>query len=196
MALKSQPVALAIIQGHLHGYRGHQWWRSQAHMDRDLPEIVATWKQTVHGLYWPSPADSDHWLTCTGFPPENWRTALFEEISLPGFCATLLHKVKQQFHGRFQLDLRRQISDATSQRETLLGQGGTHRPALRPAAPSGPGTWTRTTDDLGHQPPWVDDMCRNNNIPAQQRGSLLVPLCWLYHVCTAYALASFSQSSP
>ena len=147
MALKSQPVALAIIQGHLHGYRGHQWWRSQAHMDRDLPEIVATWKQTVHGLYWPSPADSDHWLTCTGFPPENWRTALFEEISLPGFCATLLHKVKHQLHGRFQLDLRRQISDATRQRETLL--------VHRPAAPSEPGTWTRTTDDLGHQPPWT-----------------------------------------
>ena len=123
MALKAQLVALTLIQGHLHGYRGHARWYNQEDMDRDLPAIVARWEAAVRGLSWPSPADSDYWLSCTGFPPSYWRTALFDTVRRPGFGASLLRKVKHRLHGRFRVDLRRQISEATRQRESLREQG-------------------------------------------------------------------------
>ena len=123
MALKAQLVALTIIQGHLHGYRGHARWHNQEDMDRDLPGIVARWEAAVRRLSWPTPADSAYWLSCTGFPPSYWRTALFATIRRPGFGVTLIRNVKHRLHGRFRLDLRRQISVATQDRESLREQG-------------------------------------------------------------------------
>ena len=123
MALTAQLVALTLIQGHLHGHRGHARWHNQEDMDRDLPGIAARWETAVRGLSWPSPADSDYWLSCTGFPPTYWRTAFFDTVRRPGFGATLLRKVKHRLHGRFRVDLRRQISAATCQRESLREQG-------------------------------------------------------------------------
>ena len=119
MALKAQLVALTLILGHLHGHRGHSRWLTSADMDRDLPGIVARWEAAVRSLSWPSPADSDYWLSCMGFPPTFWRTTLFDTVRRPGFCATFLRNFKRRLHGRFGLDLRRQISEATRQRESL-----------------------------------------------------------------------------
>ena len=123
MALKAQLVALTIIQGHLHGHRGHLLWRSQDHMDTGLPRIIEQWERFVRGLSWPSLTACNHWMDCTGYPPSYWRTASLREISRPGFCANLIRKVKHWLHGRFREDLRRQISEATRARETLREQG-------------------------------------------------------------------------
>ena len=74
-------------------------------------------------LSWPSPTDRAHWLNCMGFPPAFWRTTSLEVISRPGFCATILRNVKHRLHGRFRLDHRRKISEASRQRESLREQG-------------------------------------------------------------------------
>ena len=123
MALKAQLVALTIIQGHLHGYHGHSPWHTQSQMDRDLPPIIARWERSVNHLVWPSPADSGYWLAFTGFSPSHWRLSTLDEIRRPGFCRNLIQKVKHRLHGRFRLDLRRQISAATCAREALREQG-------------------------------------------------------------------------
>ena len=58
-----------------------------------------------------------------GFPPAHWRTTTLDAIRRPGFCATILRKVKHRLHSRFRLDLRRQISEATRKWESLREQG-------------------------------------------------------------------------
>ena len=123
MALKAQLVALIVIQGHLHGYRGHRQWHTQTHMDQDLPAILSIWERAVSRLSWPSAADVAYWLGATGAPPAFWRTATLPTVSKPGFCASLIQKVKRRLHGRFRLELRRQISASTCAREALREQG-------------------------------------------------------------------------
>ena len=75
-------------------------------MDRDFPEIVARWEAAVLPIV----------LSCKGFPPTCWRTALCDAVCRPGFGTTLLRNVKHRLHGQFRSDLRRQISEATRQR--------------------------------------------------------------------------------
>ena len=123
MALKAQLVALTTIHGHLHGHRGHRPWRTQAQMDQDLPPIIATWERLVRRLSWPTAGEVDHWLGAAGAPPTYWRTASLLAIRRPGFCEVLIQKVKKRLHGRFRLELRRQISAATCAREALREQG-------------------------------------------------------------------------
>ena len=123
MALKAQLVALIIINGHLHGYRGHAKWRTQDQMDRDLPTILTRWERAVRRLSWPNPTDIAYWLEFTGYPPAKWRLCTLPEALRPGFCLDLIQKVKRRLHGRFRMDLRRQISAATNAREALREQG-------------------------------------------------------------------------
>ena len=72
---------------------------------------------------WPSQSELDRWLSYSGFPPTHWRTTSLAAIRRPGFCDDLIRKVKCKLHGRFRLDLRRQISAATQAREALREQG-------------------------------------------------------------------------
>ena len=123
MALKANLVALISIQGHLHGHRGHSPWSTQQQMDRDLPDLVATWERSVRRMTWQSQSELDHWLNYSGFPPTQWRTTTLATIRRPGFCDDMIRKVKRKLHGRFRLDLRRQISSATQAREALREQG-------------------------------------------------------------------------
>ena len=72
---------------------------------------------------WPSQAELDRWLSYSGFPPAHWRTTSLASIRRPGFCDELISKVKRKLHGRFRLEVRRQISSATQAREALREQG-------------------------------------------------------------------------
>ena len=65
----------------------------------------------------------DHWLGAAGAPPAYWRTATLPAVCRPGFCDGLIQKVKKRLHGRFRLELHRQISAATRAREALREQG-------------------------------------------------------------------------
>ena len=92
-------------------------------MDRDLPAIGTIWERSVRRMDWPSQAELDRWLSYSGFPPAHWRTTSLASIRRPGFCDELISKVKRKLHGRFRLEVRRQISSATQAREALREQG-------------------------------------------------------------------------
>ena len=69
------------------------------------------------------PGESGYWLAFARFSPSHWRLSTLAVIRRPGFCSSLIKNVKRHLHGRFRLDLRRQISATTCAREALREQG-------------------------------------------------------------------------
>ena len=123
MALKANLSALLQIQSHLRGYRGHQRWRTQADMDRDLPDILHQWQHTVLRLRWKDGGDPHRIMDCTGMGPGGWRLATLHSVHHPHYCSTLITRVKRLLHGRQRRLLRIEISHHAARLEALRAQG-------------------------------------------------------------------------